>query len=74
MKYKINKEKNTFEPFTVKITVQSVEEARSLYHIFNHTNLGEIMRNYWYDMDEYSNNFSDNLCIEDLSEDIKNIV
>lgn len=42
-------ETKKFEPFVLKIKVESVEEARTMYHVFNRCDLPEMMlESKWY--------------------------
>ena len=42
MKAKIMRESREFEPFEINIKIESVEEARELWHRFNYTGIGGI--------------------------------
>jgi len=57
MEYKIKriKKANRFQPFEFTLTVGRIEEARFLYHIFNHAGImGLISSDPRYSMEEYS--------------------
>lgn len=40
-----NSEVKHFNPFTVSIEIETVEEARLLYHLINHSQIGDLIRN-----------------------------
>lgn len=44
---KSEKEKK-FNPFKIEIEVESLDEARLLYHVFNHANLSKKINDFWY--------------------------
>jgi len=51
---------NGFKPFSLTLEVETVEEARTLFHIFNNGALAQVIaanRN-WYGMENYSKNLS----------------
>jgi len=50
--------KKEFEPITLEITIESVEEARSLFHVFNYTDLGNLMKSDWYSSGGIGKNYS----------------
>lgn len=52
MKIQINNtnEPKKFKPFTVSLEVETIEEARLLFHVFNHGNLKQLI-----DSDEFYN-------------------
>lgn len=54
--------KKKFESFIIELKIQSIEEARLLYHLFNHSNLKKLILN--------DKNYMDSLNINDLSEEI----
>lgn len=38
-------QKKTFKPFTVQFEIETIEEARLLFHICNHANIGPLIMN-----------------------------
>ena len=45
MKAKIIKEdEKVFKPFKVEFTVKTIQEARALFHVINHSNLIELIK------------------------------
>ena len=45
-----------FTPFTLRIKVETVEEARTFFHIFNNSNLvDKIKKGWYYDADTLPN-------------------
>lgn len=52
-----------FKPFTIELTIETIEEARLLFHISNHSKIRELIMNdkkYILDVN-YSNSITDNI-------------
>jgi len=74
MKGKITKECK-FVPFQLTLDIETIKEARTLFHCFNHCDLMALIENSRYMMDIYSDEYDRNLCNEvgiRISDDIKN--
>jgi len=51
-----------FEPFTVEFTIETIEDARLLYHICNHGKIGQlILDDPEYHITPYVQEFTQNL-------------
>lgn len=62
MKAKINTGSTGFKKFTLNLEIESVDEARLLFHVFNYTDLVEhINDEMFYDMDDYTRINRDNV-------------
>ena len=75
MEGKIIKEVTTpeFKPFKLELMVNSIEDARLLFHIFNNGILSDVINgeNSWYDMKEFTK-VSGDLSRNRVSENIDN--
>lgn len=73
MKVTINKESTNelFKPFTLNIEVETIEEARLLYHVANRTNLLKVLqlKGNHYGFDAYSKDIASQLDGEDIIEE-----
>lgn len=65
-----------FKPFKLELTVETVEEARLFYHVFNHTNLASKIGETWYstgfDYEKSKGTLSGTFIGEKISKEIRN--
>ena len=67
MKAKIEKKEKAFTPFKVKLEIETIQEARLLFHVFNNRNIGEGIVNEEYDMGyskDYAKDFGTDMFAE----------
>ena len=63
MKVKIEEHEIDFIPFDVILTMESVQEARLLWHLLNYNGLkGLLQSSKGYQFDYYNQDIADNLC------------
>lgn len=69
---KLVKKEAIFEPFEITLKIESEEEARTLYHVLNHTRIDGVIRgeDTFYPMNGYSDDLG-NLCCEEARVFIK---
>lgn len=67
--------KKEFKPFELKITVETIQEARLFYHVFNNTDLrNSLQKTDHYDFGTYSNDIAFNLCNNSSGKIISNTI
>lgn len=53
-------EGKAFIPFEITLSIEDLEEARLLFHVFNHSNIKETMIKNGYSFSMYDKDISDN--------------
>lgn len=75
MKSKIKENSSNFKPFTLELNIETVQEARLLFHIFNYADIRQLfLSGNAYSMESYSSDIGriDNKTFALLSSYIKN--